>query len=130
MEPTLAVIGLNYRTSPVAVRERFWIGEPGRYEAFDHLLRSEGVDGAIVLATSNRTEFILWAKDVPAAANSVLRLLPHNYQLKLRDWSLTFPYAAVEPAMGVLGDLSGSEVLLGAGRMSESAAKCLRNAGA
>jgi hypothetical protein len=24
VEPTLAVIGLNSRTSPVAVRERFW----------------------------------------------------------------------------------------------------------
>lgn len=72
MEPTLAVIGLNYRTSSVAVRERFWIGESGRYEALHHLLRSEGVDEAIVLATSNRTEFILWANDVPAAANREL----------------------------------------------------------
>ena len=207
MEPTLAVIGLNYRTSPVAVRERFWIGESGRYEALHHLLRSEGIDEAIVLATCNRTEFILWANDVPAAANSVLRLLTHDYRLKLCDWShfyrlmddvafthvfqvaagldsavlgepeittqlrdawqqarstgatgcfldvviqkalavsarvrketsfgdsaLTFPYAAVELAMGVLGDLAGSDVLLlGAGHMSELAAKCLRNAGA
>ena len=207
MEPTLAVIGLNYRTSPVAVRERFWIGESGRYDALHHLLRSEGIDEAIVLATCNRTEFILWASDVPAAANSVLRLLTHDYQLKLCDWShfyrlmddvafthifqvaagldsavlgepeittqlrdawqqardagatgrfldavvqkalavsarvrketaiadstLTFPYAAVELAMGVLGDLAGREVLLlGAGHMSEVAAKCLRSAGA
>ena len=207
MEPTLAVIGLNYRTSPVAVRERFWIPESRRYEALHHLLRSEGIDEAVVLATCNRTEFILWTSDVPAAANSVLRLLTHNYQLKLCDWShfyrlmddvafthifqvaagldsavlgepeitsrlrdaweqarsvgatgrfldaviqralavsaevrketsigdstLTFPYAAVELAMGVLGDLSSSDVLvLGAGKMSELAAKCLRNAGA
>jgi len=206
VDPTLAVIGLNYRTSPVAVRERFWIGEPGRYEALHHLLRGEGIDEALVLATCNRTEFILWANDVPAAANSVLRFLTHEYQLKLCDWShfyrlmddvalthvfqvaagldslvlgepeipahlreawllarsvgatgrfldavvqkslavsarvrketslgdssLTFPYAAVELAMGVLGDLSGREVLLlGAGRMCEMAAKCLRNAG-
>jgi len=207
VEPTLAVIGLNYRTSPVAVRERFWIGESGRYEALHHLFRSEGIDEAIVLATCNRTEFILWASDVPAAANSVLRLLTHDYQLKLCDWShfyrlmddvafthvfqvaagldsavlgepeitsqlddawqqarnvgatgrfldaviqkslavsarvrketsigdsrLTFPYAAVELAIGVLGDLSGREVLLvGAGHMSELVAKCLRSAGA
>ena len=207
MEATLAVIGLNYRTSPVAVRERFWIGESGRYEALHHLLRSEGIDEAIVLATCNRTEFILWANDVPAAANSVLRFLTHEYQLKLCDWShfyrlmddvafthifqvaagldslvlgepevanhlreawhlsrsvgatgrfldavvqkalavsarvrketslgdptVTFSYAAVELAMEVLGDLSGREVfLMGAGRMGEMAAKCLRSAGA
>ena len=207
MEPTLAIIGLNYRTSPVAVREQFWIAEPARYEALHQLLRSEGIEEVVVLATCNRTEFILWANDVPAAANSVLRFLTHEYQLKLCDWShfyrlmddaalthlfqvaagldsvvlgepevaaqlreawdqarkagatgrfldaaiqkafavsarvrtdtalgdatITFPYAAVELAMGVLGDLSGREVLLvGAGRMSELAAKRLSNAGA
>ena len=74
MEPTLAVIGLNYRTSPVEVRERFWIGESGRYEALHHLLRWEGIDEAIVLATCNRTEFILWASDVPAAVQKLFQL--------------------------------------------------------
>ena len=207
MEPTLAVIGLNFRTSPVAIRERFWIAEPRRYEALHQLVRSEGIEEVIVLATCNRTEFIVWANDVPAAANSVLRFLTHEYQLKLCDWShfyrlmddvalthifqvaagldsmvlgepeisghlreaweqarkagttgrfldgiiqkalavsarvrsettiadstLTVPYASVELSIGVLGDLSGCEVLLiGAGKMSELAAKCLRNAGA
>lgn len=207
MEPTLAVIGLNYRTSPVAVREQFWIAESDRYEALQRLLRSEGIEEVIVLATCNRTEFILWTNDVPAAANSVLRFLTQDFNLRLCDWShfyrlmddvafthlfqvaagldsvvlgepeisgqlrdawqqaqaarstgrfldavvekalavsaqvraettlgdstLPFPYAVVELALGVLGDLAGREVLLlGAGRMSEMAAKCLRSAGA
>lgn len=207
MEPTLAIIGLNYRTSPVAVREQFWIGEPERYEVLHRLLRSEGIEEVIVLATCNRTEFILWSNDVPAAANSVLRFLTQDYDLRLCDWShfyrlmddvafthlfqvaagldsavvgepeiatqlreaweqsqkagatgrfldaavrkalavstrvraetaiadaaITLPYAAVELAMGVLGDLSDREVLLvGAGRMNELTAKYLRSAGA
>lgn len=207
MEPTLAVIGLNFRTSPVAIRERFWIAEPRRYEALHQLVRSEGIEEVIVLATCNRTEFVLWANDVPTAANSVLRFLSHEYKLKLCDWShfyrlmddvalthifqvaagldsmvlgeseiamqlqeaweqankagttgrfldaviqkalavsarvrtetsigdstLTVPYASVELSMGVLGDLAGREVLvIGAGKMSELAARCLRNAGA
>jgi len=87
VEPTLAVIGLNFRTSPVAVRERFWISEPRRYEALHQLVRSEGVEEVIVLATCNRTEFILWASDVPTAANSVLRFLTQEYQLRLCEWS-------------------------------------------
>lgn len=87
MEPTLAVIGLNFRTSPVAVRERFWISEPRRYEALRQLVRSEGIEEVIVLATCNRTEFILWASDVPTAANSVLRFLTQEYQLRLCEWS-------------------------------------------
>jgi glutamyl-tRNA reductase len=207
VEPTLAVIGLNFRTSPVAIRERFWIPEPRRYEALHQLVRSEGIDEVIVLATCNRTEFIVWANDVPTAANSVLRFLTHEYHLMLSDWShfyrlmddvalthifqvaagldsmvlgepeiamqlreaweqarkagttgrfldgvvqkalavsarvrsettiadstLTVPYASVELSIGVLGDLSGCEVLLiGAGKVSELAAKCLRSAGA
>ncbi len=87
MEPTLAVIGLNFRTSPVAVRERFWISPARRSEALLQLVRSEGIEEVIVLATCNRTEFILWASDVPTAANSVLRFLTQEYQLKLCEWS-------------------------------------------
>ncbi len=87
MEPTLAVIGLNFRTSPVAVRERFWISPARRAESLLQLVRSEGIEEVIVLATCNRTEFILWARDVPTAANSVLRFLTQEYQLKLSEWS-------------------------------------------
>ena len=207
VEPTLTVIGLNFRTSPVAIRERFWIAEARRHETLHQLVRSEGIEEVIVLATCNRTEFIVWANDVPAASNSVLRFLTQEYRLKLCEWShfyrlmddvafthvfqvaagldsmvlgepeiaahlrealqqaqkagttgrfldgiiqkalavsarvrsetsiadsnLTVPYASVELSIGVLGDLSGREVLLvGAGKVSELAAKCLRNAGA
>jgi glutamyl-tRNA reductase len=87
LEPTLAVIGLNFRTSPVAIRERFWISPERRPEALIQLVRSEGIEEVIVLATCNRTEFIVWASDVPAAANSVLRFLTQEYQLKLCEWS-------------------------------------------
>ena len=87
MDPTLAVIGLNFQTSPVAVRERFWISEARRYDALHQLVRSEGVEEVIVVTTCNRTEFILWASDVPTAANSVLRFLTQEYQIKLCEWS-------------------------------------------
>ena len=87
LEPTSAVIGLNFRTSPVAVRERYWISPERRPAALIQLVRSEGIEEVIVLATWDRTEFIVWASDVPAAANSVLRFLTHEYQLKLCEWS-------------------------------------------
>lgn len=80
------VIGLNYRTSPVAVRERFWISETGRYEALVELAQQEGIEEVVVLATCNRTEFILWANDSSLAANSVLRFLSAKYGLKLCEW--------------------------------------------
>ena len=207
MEPTLAVIGLNFRTSSVAIRERFWISEAGRSKALHHLVRSEGIEEVIVLTTCNRTEFILWTSDVPAAADSVLRFLAQEYQLRLCEWThfyrlmddvalahilrvassldsmvlgepeiakhlshawslakeagctgrfldsivqkalnvsrrirselaigddtVSIPYATVELSMQELGDLSGREVLLiGAGHMSELAARCLMHGGA
>jgi glutamyl-tRNA reductase len=80
------VVGLNYRTAPVAVRERFWISENRRYEALVQLSRAEGIDEVIVLATCNRTEFLLWASDVTLAANSVMRLLGAEYGLMLCEW--------------------------------------------
>ncbi len=203
----MAVIGLNFRTSTVAVRERFWIGEPRRSEALYQLVRSEGIDEAMVLATCNRTEFILWTSDVASAADSVLRFLAHEYELRLCEWShfyrlmddialahifrvassldsmvlgepeimthlddawqyskqagctgrfldsiiqkalsvskrvrsefaitdgtVSMPYAVVELSIQELGDLTGREVLLiGAGHMSEMAARRLMSAGA
>ena len=86
MEPTLMVVGLNYRTAPVGVRERFWISEDRRYEALVQLSRAEGIEEVIVLATCNRTEFLLWVKDVTLAANSVMRLLGSEYGLMLCEW--------------------------------------------
>ncbi|MGO9863328.1 MAG: glutamyl-tRNA reductase [Terriglobales bacterium] len=86
MEPALMVVGLNYRTAPVAVRERFWIGEGQRCEALSQLSRAEGIEEVIVMATCNRTEFWLWANDVTLAANSVMRLLGSEYGLKLCEW--------------------------------------------
>src|SRR6185312_3707040 len=49
--------------------------------------RSEGIQEVVVLATCNRTEFLLWADDPSLAANSVLRFLSTEYGLKLCEWS-------------------------------------------
>ena len=75
LEPSLMVVGLNHRTAPVAVRERFWISESRRDEALAQLAQAEGIEEIIVIATCNRTEFLLWASNAELAANSVFRLL-------------------------------------------------------
>ena len=87
MEPTLVIIGLNFRTAPVAVRERFWMSEAQRSEALQQLVRSEGIDEIIILDTCDRTEFIFWASDPAEGANSVLRFLTRAFDLKLSEWS-------------------------------------------
>jgi glutamyl-tRNA reductase len=87
VEATLVIIGLNFRTAPVAVRERFWMNEARRADALQQLVRSEGIDEIIILGTCNRTEFIFWASDPAEAANSVLRFLTREFNLKLSEWS-------------------------------------------
>jgi glutamyl-tRNA reductase len=39
------------------------------------------------VATCNRTEFLLWAKDVTLAANSVMRFLGSEYGLTMEEWN-------------------------------------------
>jgi glutamyl-tRNA reductase len=80
------VIGVNYRTAPVAVRERFWIAEDRRCEALLQLSHAEGIDEVVVLATCTRTEFILWTSDASTASGSVLNFLTREYGLKLSEW--------------------------------------------
>jgi glutamyl-tRNA reductase len=80
------VVGLSYRTAPVAVRERFWISEDRRSEIREQLSEAEGIEEAIVVATCNRTEFWLWTNEVTLAENSVMRLLGAEFGLLLCEW--------------------------------------------
>ncbi len=202
MESCVMVIGVNYQTAPVEVRERFWISEARRCEALVQLSKAEGIDEVAVLATCNRTEFILWTHDAATASGSVLNFLTREYGLRLCEWkhfyrkidqqalahvfrvaasidsmmigdpgivaqvkaawslaqqvgttgrfldavlqkaltvskrvrnetaisssALSVPYAAVELARQIFGELKDRKVLLlGAGKMSETAARYL-----
>ena len=80
------VIGLNHRTAPLAMRERFWIGENRRYEVLRKLKNAEGVEEVLVLSTRCRTEFLVWASEPTLAANSLLQYLTKEHGLKLSEW--------------------------------------------
>lgn len=85
-EPSLMVVGVNYRTARLEIRERFWVGPERRRQALTALSRAEGIEEAAVVATCNRTEFVLWAGDACTAAASVLRFLTQEYGLRLGEW--------------------------------------------
>jgi glutamyl-tRNA reductase len=86
MEPTLMVIGLNHRTAPLAMRERFWISEKRRYEVLQQLKTAEGIEEIAVLCTRCRTEFLMWASEPTAAASSLLQFLSSDCGLRLTEW--------------------------------------------
>ena len=85
-EATLAVIGLNHRSAAVEIRERFWVGEDRRVEALQKLAQAAGIEEVVVLATCNRTEFILWTSDAAAATESVRALLLRDFALDPAQW--------------------------------------------
>lgn len=86
MQPALLVIGLNYRTAPLAMRERFFIGENRRYEVLRQLSTAEGIEEIVVLSIPCRTEFLVWASDATVAANSLLQFFGREHGLKLTEW--------------------------------------------
>jgi glutamyl-tRNA reductase len=63
----LACLGLNHKTAPVEVRERFAVGNTKLGEAARHLLKTARAAEGVVVSTCNRTEFYLAAEDVSEA---------------------------------------------------------------
>lgn len=52
----LIVVGLNYRTAPVAIRERFALGETDAPQALQSLRGTTSILEGVIVATCNRTE--------------------------------------------------------------------------
>lgn len=86
MEATFLVIGLNHRTAPLAMRERFWISENRRYDVLRELQTADGIEEVAILSTCSRTEFLFWASEPTQASNSLLHFLATEHGLKLSEW--------------------------------------------
>ncbi len=57
------VVGLNHRTAPIEVRERFAFAATEVPDALAHVLESDAIAEAVLLTTCNRTEFYLHPGD-------------------------------------------------------------------
>lgn len=86
MESTLLIVGVNHRSAPVEVRERFLIPANRTHDALAQLAHADAVDEVLVLSTPERTEFVLWTRDASAASASVLNFLTSEYGLTLYEW--------------------------------------------
>jgi len=63
----LVCLGVNHKTAPVEVRERFAVGNTRLGEAARNLLEMACAPEGVVISTCNRTEFYLAAEDGAAA---------------------------------------------------------------
>lgn len=67
-----ACLGLNYRTAPVAVRERFAVPPRKLVAACKALASLPGVEECVLLSTCNRTELYFWATEPERAVPGLL----------------------------------------------------------
>jgi len=67
----LFLVGMSYRTAPVAVRERYAVPPAQLAERDAKLVRSAGLDEGAILSTCNRTEIIGAAHAGPAALERI-----------------------------------------------------------
>ena len=86
----LHVTGLNHRTAPVEVRERFAFDAASLPTALQSLKNSNGVHESLILSTCNRVEIVVVTDDNQNAGNSVEGFLhlakpAHLYHFEDRD---------------------------------------------
>jgi len=72
---TLWVIGVNHRTAPIEVRERFYLSGDQRRTALQALLEEPGVREAVILSTCNRTEVYLESRTSEDPVGAAARVL-------------------------------------------------------
>ncbi|HKE11721.1 MAG TPA: glutamyl-tRNA reductase, partial [Myxococcota bacterium] len=59
------VVGMNHRTAPLEVRERFAVAEPAPHLV--KLVAGEEIDEAVLLSTCNRVEVVALTRHVEPA---------------------------------------------------------------
>ena len=77
----LLCLGLNHKTAPVEVRERFAIGTTKLGDSAQELIATTGVSEGVVISTCNRTEFYLAAPDAREAFGRLELHLAEKTQL-------------------------------------------------
>ena len=68
----LRCLGLNYRTAPVAVRERFAVPRSGLVQGNTAIAALEGVQECVLLSTCNRTEIYYWTENPDLAHRNIM----------------------------------------------------------
>lgn len=70
--PQMCCLGLNYRTSPVAVRERFSVPRTRLTQSNTIIRALPGVEECVLLSTCNRTELYYWTQAPELAHRSIM----------------------------------------------------------
>ncbi len=107
----LVCLGLNHRTAPVDVRERFAVSEPNLGEACGHLRALDGVEEGVVISTCNRTEYYLVGGDPDSVLERLRGFLNEHAGAALGDEHL-YERKAEEVAWHLCRVVSGMDSMV------------------
>lgn len=75
----IAVIGINYHESPIAIREAVAFTESMRIEA-SNLLLDEGISEIVIVSTCSRSEIYIATTEIRQAVSKVCQFYEHYFQ--------------------------------------------------
>jgi glutamyl-tRNA reductase len=79
--PSILVVGLNHRTAPVEIREKFAIAPTRILETLESLTRERLLTEAVALSTCNRVEYYVVGKNLEPARRAVFDFLERRNPL-------------------------------------------------
>ncbi len=80
--PRFFCLGVNYRSCPVAVRERFSVGKSQLGTVNQELLARAALEECVLLSTCNRTELYGWSHDIVSSQRLLLEYFLGSAQLQ------------------------------------------------
>lgn len=111
-EPSLLLVGTDYRCSPIEIRERVALHGDETEHALVHLLARPGIGEAYLLSTCNRTEVYVQPRDEDEAYRSVLDLVFLHRAPELEKPGRLYVKRSGEAARHLLGVASGLESMV------------------
>jgi glutamyl-tRNA reductase len=111
-EPSLLLVGTDYRCSPIEIRERVALHREETEHALVHLLARPGIGEAYILSTCNRTEVYIQPRDEDEAYRSVLDLVFLHRAPELEKPGRLYVKRSGEAARHLLGVASGLESMV------------------
>lgn len=81
----IIVVGVNHKTAPVEIREKFSFSKNGLVKAYGELRAKAAIEGCAILSTCNRTEIYVAATDAEIGTKGIFEFFSENCGLSLDE---------------------------------------------
>ncbi|HUU50207.1 MAG TPA: glutamyl-tRNA reductase [Nitrospinota bacterium] len=82
---SIIVVGLNYRNTPIEIREKLYFSEKNLSEPLDALGNVYGIKERVILSTCNRVEIYAKGGDISQSFEKIKKFLSDHHKFPLKD---------------------------------------------